>query len=300
MQKFYEFFNPVLEVMKDEKTYSRADVSDKVADMLKLTHEQRSVKIKSGKHTYIDRTQWAMTYLKQAGALSIESRNQWKITKRGLDLLKSEKTITPKTLKQFPEFLEFTQRTGMRKTDAQTDVSIDSLTPEEMIDEALAKLDGKVLQELKDLLASVDPYHFEKICKDLLVAMGYGGSSEELNLSYVTKKSGDGGIDAIIKQDPLGINTIYVQAKRYQGEVREKDIRDFLGALAQKATQNGVFITTGRFSVDALRAIEIANNMNIIPIDGNQLVKLMAQHGVGVEEQKIYKTQKVDIQYFEE
>jgi restriction system protein len=300
MQKFYEFFNPVLEVMKDERIYSRVDVSERVASLLGLTDEQKNEKIKSGKQTYIDRTQWAMTYLKQAGVLSNESRGQWKITKRGIDLINEGKAITPKTLNRFPEFFEFTERKGTRKTDIAVEISIDNLTPEEMIDEALSKLNGKILQELKEILTSVDPYHFEKICKDLLVAMGYGGSSDELELSYVTKKSGDGGIDAVIKQDPLGINTIYVQAKRYQGEVREKDIRDFLGALAQKSTQNGVFITTGHFSVDALRAIEIANNMNIIPIDGIQLVKLMAQHGVGVEEQKTYKTQKIDVQYFEE
>ena len=300
MYKFYEFFNPVLEVMKDGSIYSRTDVAEKVANFLKLTNEQRNMQIKSGRQVYIDRTQWAMTYLKQAGALSNEKRSEWKITARGVELIKAGQAVTLNTLKQFPEFLEFTQRTGTRKTDLQGDTNLEDYTPEDLIEEALAKLNGKILQELKDILKSVDPYHFEKICKDLLVAMGYGGSFEEVELSYVTKKSGDGGIDAVIKQDPLGISTIYVQAKRYQGEVREKDIRNFLGALAQKSTPNGVFITTGSFSKDAMHAIQIASNMNIISIDGEELVRLMALHRVGVEEQKKYSTYSVDIQYFEE
>jgi len=296
MYKYFEFFTPVLAVMKDGLVYPRLEVCEKVANLLKLTDEQKSIKIKSGTPTYIDRTQWAMTYLKQAGALKNEGKNQWEISDRGLELLKSGKIVTRDTLKQFPEFLDFMQRTRRAQPE---DTNLDSYTPEDLIEYALERLTATVLQELNDRLVSVDPYHFEKICKDLLVAMGYGGSFEELDLAYVTKKSGDGGIDAVIKQDPLGLSTIYVQAKRYSGEVREKDIRDFLGALAQKPTQNGVFITTGSFSQGAMLAIASAANMNIIHIDGEELVKLMAQHGVGVNEQKLFKTYSVDEQYFE-
>ena len=300
MYKFYEFFNPVLEVMKNGGTYSRTDISEKVANYLKLTNEQKNERIKSGTPTYIDRSQWAMTYLKQAGALSNESQSKWEITKRGIELINTGESITLNTLKQFPEFLEFMKKTKVKKDEVQNDINLDSYTPEDLIEEALTRLEGKTQQELKDILVSVDPYHFEKICKDLLVAMGYGGNFEELELSYVTKKSGDGGIDAVIKQDPLGINTIYVQAKRYKGAVRETDIRGFLGALAQKATQNGVFITTGSFSANAMRAIEVASNMNIIPIDGDQLVKLMIRHNVGVKGEKKYSVYDVDRLYFEE
>ena len=177
-------------------------------------------------------------------------------------------------------------------------MNLDGYTPTELIDIALEQLAGEIQQNLKDILKSINPYKFEHICKDLLVAMGYGGNLEEL--SYVTSKSNDGGIDAVIKQDPLGINTIYVQAKRYDGEVREKDIRNFLGALAQKSTQNGVFITTGSFANSAKEALKKASNMNIIAIDGEELSKLMVQYKVGVEEKNKYSTYHIDSEYFEE
>ena len=240
-----------------------------------------------------------MTYLKHAGALNNEKRGQWMITERGIQLLETKETVTLETLKQFPEFLEFQARTGTRKKQENIadNAQSNGATPEELIDVALAQILGDLEQDLLARLKAIDPYQFEEICKDLLCAMEYGGSSEEL--AYVTKKSGDGGIDAVIKQDPLGVQTIYVQAKRYTaGEVREKDIRDFLGALAQKSTQNGVFITTSTFSTDAMRAIQSASNMNIIPVDGNTIVKLMIEHQVGIRQVKQYTTYSIDSEYF--
>lgn len=301
MYKFYEFFNPVLEVMKDGRFYSRIEVSEKVANYLNLSERQKEEIISSGRPIYIDRTQWAMTYLKQAGALSNEVRSQWKITDRGLALIHEGNIITLDTLNQFPEYLEFKNRVGTRRKQdgAQPDIrQLDSYTPTELIDAALTQLNQEMQQKLKDKLKSIDPYRFEHVCKDLLIAMGYGGNSEEL--SYVTRKSRDGGIDAVIKQDPLGINTIYIQAKRYQSEVREKDIRDFLGALAQKATQTGVFITTGSFAPDATRAMKIANQMNVVPIDGEKLAQLMIQYKIGVEERNKYIAYDIDYEYFDE
>lgn len=308
MYKFYEFFSPVLEVMKDQSIYSKNEVAEKVAKFFNLSEKQKSERIETGRPTYIDRTQWAMTYLKQAGALSNEKRSQWKITQRGIDLINTNNNITLDTLTQFPEYMEFKGRIGTRKKqnnsksnlhkDTQSEMNLESFTPTELIDIALEQLNKDITKNLKDILRTIDPYRFEHICKDLLIAMGYGGNSEEL--SYVTRKSGDGGIDAVIKQDPLGINTIYVQAKRYQGEIKETEIRNFLGALAQKATQNGVFITTGNFSKEAIRAIQVANNMNIVPVDGEALAKLMIQYKIGVEVKNRYHTYNIDSEYFDD
>lgn len=298
MYKFYEFFTPVLEVMKDRSTYNRVQVAELVADHLGLTPEARSELIESGRPVYADRAQWAMTYLKQARALSNPKRGQWEITDRGLDLLAGEKPVNLKTLEQFPEYLEFKQRSGTRKksTNGGTPSDISGYTPMELIDIALKQLSDEVTGTLIEKLRDINPYQFEVVCKDVLVAMGYGGD----DIAYVTKKSGDGGIDAVIKQDPLGINMIYVQAKRHQSAVREKDIRDFLGALAQKATQDGVFITTSSFTPDARRAAEVASNMNVILIDGDELARLMVQYKVGVEERKKYSIYNVDTEYFDE
>ena len=300
MYKFYEFFNPVLMAMKDGRTYTRQEVAEKVAEILSLTDEQRAIRIKSGRQTYIDRTQWAMTYLKQAGALSNEKRSRWAITERGIDLVNKGQVITLNTLKQYPEYVDFTNRVGTRKKeeDIPEDVNLDNITPTDLIGIALERLNNEIEQELLDILKSINPYQFEHICKDLLIAMGYGGNSDEL--SYVTSKSGDGGIDAVIKQDPLGINMIYIQAKRHQGEIRETDIRNFLGALAQKPTQNGVFITTGTFSDGAKKAIQVASSMNIIPIDGDEMAKLMIQYRVGVDVKNTYYTFNIDSEYFDE
>ena len=215
-------------------------------------------------------------------------------------MIKSGESVTLKTLAQFPEYAEFMKRVGTRKrqNESQEDANLDNFTPIELIDAALERLNGETERDLMNILKSIDPYRFEYICKDLIIAMGYGGNSEEL--SYVTRKSGDGGIDAVIKQDPLGINKIYIQAKRYKGEVRETDIRNFLGALAQKSTQNGVFITTGNFSEDAKNAIKVANNMNVVPIDGEELARLMIQYKIGVEVKNTYQTYSVDAEYFDE
>jgi len=299
MYQYYEYFNPVLEVMKDKKVYHRKEVAAKVADFVELSDEEKASRIKTGRATYVDRVQWAMTYLKQAGALKNESRGQWVISNRGLDLLKTGKPVTLKVLAQFPEFVAFKGKIGTRKKkdDTSADSTLENFTPTELIDTALAQLDNEVQQELADILKDVDPFHFETICRDLLVAMGYGIDSDDL--SYVTKKSGDGGIDAVIMQDPLGINTIYVQAKRHKNEIKETDIRNFLGALAQKPTQNGVFITIGSFSKDALNAINSAN-FNIKAIDGEALAKLMLQYKVGIEVRKTYHTYNINNEYFED
>jgi len=285
--------------MKDKNVYQRKVVPVKVADFLNLSDEDKSSRIKTGRAIYIDRILWAMTYLKQAGALKNEKRGEWVISKRGLDLLKTGKTITLKTLEQFPEFVEFKGRTGTRKKKdtLPLDSTLDCFTPAELIDFALTQLNNEIQQDLAEILKDVDPFHFENICRDLLVEMGYGIDSDEL--SYVTKKSGDGGIDAVIMQDPLGINTIYVQAKRHKNEIKEIDIRNFLGALAQKPTQNGVFITTGTFSKDALEAIKSAN-FNIKAIDGEALAKLMLQYKVGIEVKDSYNIYNINTEYFEE
>ncbi|MCL1936176.1 MAG: restriction endonuclease [Defluviitaleaceae bacterium] len=309
--KFHDFFRPVLEVIKDGNVYSSKEIIARVDKHMNLTNEEKDDLIKSGgEPKYVNRIAWARTYLKAAGLILNPERAKFQITDLGIQLLNKYDVIDLKTLEQYPEFLEFQNRKGRKARTKNNDYDLsngskensiennDDLTPQEKLDSALNEINTQIYTELKEKLQTVDPYKFEIICKDLLIAMGYGGSSEEL--SYVTKRSGDGGIDAVIKQDPLGISTIYVQSKRYKGKVSEKDIRDFLGALAQKTTRNGIFITTGYFSNAATQAIISANNMNIIKIDGDSLVDYMFKYKLGTEVKNTYVEYRINYDYFDE
>ena len=191
---------------------------------------------------------WACTYLKQAGCLETPKRSAWQITNRGRDLLKQNGwTITKETLQQFPEFNEFVNRKGNRTRQDQVTASVPqtNLSPDELLDSIIEENTVSIQNELLSRLRVIDPYEFERICVDVLLAMGYGGSRKEF--AEVTKKSGDKGIDGIIKQDELGIKKVYIQAKRWNSRVTERTVRDFLGALAAENVADGVIITTDEF-----------------------------------------------------
>jgi len=305
MYKFYEFFTPVLEVMKDGKTYSRHEVSELVAQLLKLSDEQRRLTIKSGRPVYADRSQWAMTYLKQAGALRNEQRGKWQISDRGLDMLRQDMPVTLDALKQFPEFVDFQQRVGTRRKDTvgasgSVDGDISNAmfaenTPNDLMKMAHAQMQSSLQEELLDYLRSMDVYQFEEVVADLLGAMGYG----DLGEVHVTKKSNDEGIDAIVSEDALGLSKIFAQAKRY-GEnniVRKKAISDFVGALGMKNVDKGVFVTTSDF-YDGVEQDVRATGKSIILINGDRLTELMIEHGVGVSVTHKYEVKRIDMDYF--
>ena len=296
MYKFYEFFTPVLEAMQNGKTYSRNDVTESVGQLLKLTDEQKHQTIKSGKPVYADRAQWAMTYLKQAGALINEKRGEWQISERGLGLLASGETVTLDTLSEFPEFVEFKQRTGARKKsgiagDVIDDAALMENTPGDLIEAAFGRLQSSLQDELITSLKEMDPFQFEKVVKDVLKAMGYGKA-------HVTKKSNDGGVDAIVDEDTLGLSKIYAQAKRYtDAKVQEKEIRHFVGAMEVENVDKGVFVTTSDYS-DKARELVRRISKSIILINGDRLTELMIEYGVGVSVMDRYEVKRIDTDYF--
>jgi len=295
---FQQFFGPVLETMsKATTTLTRQQICDSAANLLKLSPKARKEIIRSGLPRYISNAGWACTYLKQAGCLETPKRSAWQITERGCNLLKEYGyKINLDTLSQFSEFNEFVNKKGTRSGNEKADIEIAQMryTPDELLENIVEENIVAIKSDLLERLRHIDPYEFERICIDVLLAMGYGGSRNEF--AEVTKKSGDKGIDGIIKQDELGLKKVYIQAKRWNSRVTEKIVRDFLGALVAENVNDGVIITTDEFDA---RAVELASKRNIILIDGKRFVELMVKYKVGVETKRTVMLLKVDEDYFD-
>ncbi len=257
-----------------------------------------------------NRVGWARTYLKQAALLESQKRGVFRITPRGLELLaKNPSRIDNSTLEQFPEYLAFKLRrndekpTGAlsplepvaRQTPQGVEPSFDS-TPEELFSQAYQRLRSNLEAELLEQVKAASPAFFERLVIDLLVAMGYGGSRQDAGRAI--GRSGDGGIDGIIKEDKLGLDVIYVQAKRWEGTVGRPEIQKFAGALQGQRANKGVFITTSGFSKEAEEYAGVISS-KIILITGEQLSKLMVDHNVGVSPISKYELKRIDSDYFE-
>jgi len=244
-----------------------------------------------------NRVGWAITYLNKAGLLDKPKRGYFQITTRGLNFLKSNPSvINNKMLSEFSEFTEFVGRRSEASPSASQSQLISESTPEELIDSAIDELHEALASEIADQLAAVDPGRFEQIVVDLLVAMGYGGSRTDA--AQVIGKPGDGGIDGTIKEDRLGLDVIYIQAKRWQGTVGRKEVQSFAGSLEGVRASKGIFITTSGYSAEALRYVKLIGK-RIILIDGRELAKLMIAHSVGVTPIRTLIISKLDGDYFE-
>lgn len=281
------------------------DIVKSLEDEFKLSDEERQRMLPSGRQTFIaNRTHWAKTYLKQAGVVGQPGRGVVSITKRGRDLLLTKPIrIDYKILSQYPEFLDFRSR---RNDDfnGQPNQNIDenkvdsSLTPEERIASASAELNEILGEDILARIKSAPPSFFEKVVLDLLAALGYGLPGETASLR--TGGTGDGGIDGVIEEDRLGLERIYVQAKRYANQaVTAHDVRSFSGALDDKGARKGVFVTTSGFSRDAVAYAERQQHKRMVLIDGDRLADLMIRHGVGVRTDRTVEIKKVDLDYFE-
>lgn len=254
--------------------------------------------IPSGTQTRIyNRVGWAITYLHKAKLLNKPKRGQFRITDRGHDLLrKNPAKLTNQELSQFNEFEVFKDKKRV-SVSSKNEIGTDQSTPEELIDLAVTELNSTLSEEIAESLTSVDPGRFEQIVVDLLVAMGYGGSRADA--AQVIGKPGDGGIDGTIKEDKLGLDVVYVQAKRWQGSVGRKEIQSFAGSLEGERASKGVFITTSWYTKEASEYVKkIAKR--IILIDGNRLAQLMIDHGIGVTEVRKIIISKLDSDYFED
>ncbi len=289
---------PLLRYAADGKVHSFRECVHALADHFRLSASDRRELLPSGQQPVFDnRVGWARTYLKKAGLLSSPTRGTFKITQRGLDVLsKKPKRIDVQYLEQFDEFVEFRQlrRKKEKRTEAEA-IATGRETPEELLEEAYQKLRDELSQEILKALRNSTPEFFERVVIDLLVSMGYGGSRKEAGQAI--GKSGDGGIDGIIKEDKLGLDIIYVQAKKWESSVGRPEIQKFAGALQGQRARKGIFITTSTFTKDAERYASSIDT-KIILIDGPQLAGLMIDHNVGVATVAKYEVKRVDSDYF--
>lgn len=290
---------PLLKHASDGKPHYIQETISHLSDEMQLTEDERSELLPSGRQSVIySRVHWARTYLKSALLLESSSRGEFKITRRGLEALASNpKRIDNRFLNQFPEFVEFKKRSV--STDMEPEGVIEqSQTPDELLESSYRASRAALAQQLLDQVKSVSPAFFEQIVIELLLAMGYGGSLPEAG--FVVGQRGDGGIDGIIHQDKLGLDRIYVQAKRWDGAtVGRPAVQAFIGSLAGQHASKGVFITTSKFANNAseyLRAV----NVNVTLIDGEALVQYMIDYDVGVVKDKIFEIKRLDTGYFEE
>ena len=291
---------PLLELTKDGQEHSFRDVVDILAEKFHLTEEEKKELLPSGQYPVFDnRVGWAKTYMKKAGLLDSTRRGFIKIAKRGLDVLKQNpKYINAKFLKQYPEFIEFqTIKKEKDKTEIESE-EISDKTPEESIGIGYQNLRRDLESELLTRVKECSPYFFERLVIDLLVKLGYGGS--RLDAGKAIGKSGDGGIDGIIKEDRLGLDIVYIQAKRWnETVVGRPEIHKFVGALEGKRARKGVFITTSLFSKDAREYVS-GIDKKVILIDGQELAQLMIDHNVGISTVTTYEIKKIDSDYFSE
>ena len=291
---------PLLKSISDGQTYLFRDVIEKLAVDFKLTDKERNELLPSGQQAVFDnRVGWARTYLKKAGLIESNKRGTLQITQRGLDALKqNSKEIDVTFLEQFPEFVEFKNinRKQIDEKKAETEIETEK-TPEELLEFAYQNIRQNLSQELIEIIKNCSPRFFENLVIDLLLKMGYGGSRKDAGEAI--GRTGDGGIDGIIKEDKLGLDIIYIQAKRWQNQVPVKEIRDFAGSLLGKKAKKGIFITTSNFPQNAYDYVEDIEH-KIILIDGQRLAELMIEHNVGVSTQRIFDIKKLDSDYFSE
>lgn len=295
---YEEFMLPMLQVLKDGKIHPIKEVREELANVFNLTDDDKIELLPSGKMpVYRSRVGWAKTYLKKAGLVDNSKRGMVKITEQGIQVLWSRpKSIDSQFLMQFDEFQTFVNGT---KTEISDNAVPNLISPEEMLEQSYQEIKNSLASDLLDQILSMSPDFFEKLVVDLLVAIGYGGSRSDAG--KVVGKSGDGGIDGIIKMDKLGIDEIYIQAKRWDkaNTVSSREIRNFIGSLTVKGAKKGVFITTSKFTKDA-ELVSQQPNFKVVLIDGAKLVDLMIEHNLGVSTYEKYTIKKIDHDYFSE
>jgi restriction system protein len=279
--------------------FSVLSAVNSLADKYGLTEEERRELLPSGgTFKFSSRVSWAATYLKKAGLLEAPRRGQVRITQRGLDALKQKPTrIDGEFLQQYAEFRQFQGKKKEKKVNATAD-SGNSDTPIESIDVQYRELREALASEILEKIKECSPQFFERLVITLLVKMGYGGSLQDAGQAI--GHSGDGGVDGVIKEDKLGLDNIYIQAKRWTDKsVGSPDIDQFAGALSKKKAHKGIFITTSAFSKDALASVK-DYGAKIVLIDGTEVAQFMIDYGVGVAVDQIYELKKIDSDFFHE
>lgn len=296
---YTEFFTPLLNDCKDGEPHKVRDLIPALCDEMHLSSDDRAETIKTGEPLVANRIWWARTYLVKAGLLESPSRGHVQITEAGRQLLaKSPDGVTLADLKAIQGFAEWF-RSSSPSTGSTNDgqTSADAATPEEQLEQAYDATMAGVSSNLLHELHQCSPAAFERLVVLLLQTMGYGKGHPDS--AQVLGRSGDGGVDGLINQDPLGLEGVYVQAKRWQGSVEADPVRSFVGSLMQRGASRGVFITTSSFTADAKAYVKDVKHATVILIDGERLVDLMLDYEVGLERIQTYTTYRVDHDFFE-
>lgn len=301
---YEEAMPAVLTILGDGSAKHRRSIADEVADHFHLTAEEREQQYGSQRSTLIrGRTGWALTYLKQAGLVATAKRGWYQITDRGRAAIAMPgTTINRKFLERYPEFQEFLGRSRGEAAEAGGEESVErapvvGLAPDEALEQAYRTLRAEIEQELIDTVKAASPEFFERLVVDLLVRMGYGGNREDAGRAV--GRSGDGGIDGVIDEDRLGLDVIYLQAKRWENVVGRPEIQKFAGALQAQRARKGIFLTTSHFTKDAEDYVTRIDN-RIILIDGHRLAALMFEFEVGVTPRSTYTVKGIDGDFFDE
>jgi len=298
---FDEFFYPLMMIALEGEVQVRT-CAEHIADDFNLSTMARLETVPSGSRLrYVDRTQWAATYLRQSGLLTATRRGYVKVSDTGVKFLGTLKKsrITREDLNQFPEFRAFKARKKSPKPQQTvSDDKLATLTPTDQISDALEEIEAELVQDILDRLMAAHPSFFEKAVIDLLMAMGYGGQNKDAG--RVTGQSGDNGIDGVIDQDQLGLDRVYVQAKRYAPEnsVSAEAVRAFTGALSMHQASKGLFFTTSSFTKSAKDTAERVGQ-RVVLVDGDRLARLMIGYGVGCSARRTLSIMQIDRDYFE-
>jgi restriction system protein len=301
---FQSFMLPLLKFTADRDEHERSDAADALALHFNSTEADRKEMLPSGKQTkFNSRVAWAIVFLRKAKFLESTRRGRFKITERGLEILKSNPPkIDTKYLMQYgdAEFREFQKPSHRNGDQTEDNAEIDAeavRTPREIIESGYQEMRRDLSQELLNRIKSSPPRFFEQLVVDLLVAMGYGGS--RIDAGEAVGQSGDGGVDGIIKEDKLGLDAIYLQAKRWENTVGRPVVQAFAGSLDGYRARKGVLITTSQFSPEAKDYVSRIEK-KIVLIDGEELAKLMMDYGIGVATDAVYEIKRLDTDYFEE
>jgi len=306
---FQSIMLPLLKYAGDQNEHSLAETTEALAQQFQLTEEEKKELLPSGQQAiFLNRVGWAKTYLTKASLLESTRRGIFKITDLGIKVLKqSPSEINMKFLENFPGYIEFKNLKGTRANSKQNSeedylsnlpIVNENITPEEAIEIGYQKIRQELEDELLQKIKESSPNFFEYLVVDVLVKMGYGGSKRDAGQAI--GQSGDGGIDGIIKEDPLGLDIVYIQAKRWDNTtVGRPEIQKFVGALHGQRAKKGVFITTSNFSQDA-REYVTNIDLKIVLINGKRLTQFMIDYNVGISTIRTYEIKKIDSDYFSE
>lgn len=301
--KYQELMLPLLKELNDGKEHKLSKIMEKLASKFELTEDEKKEKLPSGiQSIFSNRVSWTKTYLKKAGLLNSPQKGTVLITKDGLNVLEENlDKIDENYLKKFDSFREFKNLRNINEINNKNidDIHNNNMTPEENFEKSYKEVRQTLSLELLEKISNMSPDFFEKLVVDLLVKMGYGGSV--VDAGKAIGKTGDEGIDGIIKEDKLGLDMIYIQAKRWKkgNIVGRLEIQKFVGALAGQGAKKGVFITTSHFSSDAKYYIP-KNDTKVALIDGEELANLMIDYNLGCDTQVVYEIKKIDNDYFDD